>query len=57
MAQREDPQQAERDAHQKSKPASAAPHYLRCEWYNGTERCRLSEGHGGDHEYLKPKGD
>jgi len=50
---REDPEQAQRDARRRSKPAGAAPHYLRCEWYEGTRRCRLSEGHTKPHDFKK----
>jgi hypothetical protein len=55
MTIRRDSEQATRDSRQKAKPASAAPHYMRCEWYDGTRRCRLSEGHPGDHEYENPQ--
>lgn len=48
---REDPRQAQRDARTRSKERGAAPHYLRCEWYRGARRCRLSEGHAGGHEF------
>ena len=52
---RKDTDQADRDAHQKPKPAGAAPHYLRCEWYIGTNRCRLAKDHPGNHEYENPQ--
>ena len=28
---------------------SAAPHWLRCEWWRGDVRCRKADGHLGDH--------
>jgi hypothetical protein len=54
MAEYHSPALALKRATQEPKPKNAAPFYLRCEWFQDDgARCRLAEGHGGAHEYLK----
>lgn len=50
-AERNDPEQAEKDARVHSRPVNAAPHYVRCTWYSGMQRCKLADGHAGKHSY------
>lgn len=40
------------------RPAGCLPHWLRCDWCKGDfdtqvpkVRCRLADGHSGEHEY------
>lgn len=49
-----DPSRAADEARTQPRHLSAAPHWLRCEWFSGVARCRLGEGHPGKHEALSP---
>lgn len=51
---RHDVERAAGEARVQPRHVSAAPHWLRCEFYSGVARCRLAEGHPGRHEGLTP---
>jgi hypothetical protein len=51
--ERDDLFQATIDARRYPLAKGTAPHYLRCTWYRGSQRCQLAEGHSAKHDYAE----
>lgn len=47
------PERAHFDARHEPRDPAHPPHWLRCEHYRDGKRCKLADGHGGDHQPAK----
>lgn len=49
--ERHDPVAAALHARTNPRYKSNLPHYVRCDWMRGKERCLKDDGHTGEHKY------
>ncbi len=50
-----DPTAAAKLSRQSPRLPGNLPHHLRCDWMRGEERCKLGDGHVGEHKYEESK--